>query len=264
MNNVQSPQEASAQARVNSGASWFTAVAGFSLVNAVIGMIGAKIHFIIGLALCEIIDQIGQMSGGATGKGIAFVADLVIAGVWVFFAMMARKGARWAFIVGMILYLIDGIIYVIGTDILPAVFHAYVLFRLFQGLSAAGELKAIRAQQATGFSGGYPGSAPAAPGAWPPPPGQPAPPQFGGTPYGQQPGAYPPPAQPGAFPPPAQPGAYPPPAQYPPAAQNLDGSSDQPDSDWAQPAASQPLPSHWPAPAQPAPSRPPQDPNQPS
>ena len=33
MNNMQSPEAANAQARVNSGASWFTAIAGFSLAG---------------------------------------------------------------------------------------------------------------------------------------------------------------------------------------------------------------------------------------
>jgi len=263
MNNVQSPQAANAQARVNAGASWFTAIAGFSVINAIIGMIGLKIHFIIGLALCELIDAFGQGVGGAAGKGVAFVADLIVAGVWVFFASQARKGAKWPFIVGMILYLIDGVFYGIAGDWFPAAFHAYVLFRLFGGLGAVNDLQAVRAQEAMGFSGGYPAGAPGQPGAWPPPPGQAAPPQFGQNPYGQAPppGAYPPPA--GAYPPPAQP-TYPvqPPAQ--PYGQNLDGSSTGPASDWSQPAQPQALPSHWPAPAQPAPSRPAPDTDQPS
>lgn len=265
MNNMQSPQAAAAQSRTNAGASWFTAIAGFSLVNAVIGMIGAKLQFIVGLALCELFDSIGQGAGTA-GKGVAFVADLVVAATWWFFGSQARKGARWAFIVGMIFYLIDGILFIVFQDYLSAAFHAYVLYRLFMGLSAANELNAIRAQQAPNQPGAWYGGAPPQPGAWPPPPGSPqqtgapygAQPPAPGAPYGVQPpaqGGWPPSptVPPGQYPPPPPPPAYiqqpaPQPVYPPPAAP---ATVDSTTSDWSQPASSQPLPSHWPAPAQP-------------
>jgi hypothetical protein len=234
MNNIgPSPQMASALARTRSGASWFNAIALFSLVNAVVGMIGAKIHFIIGLALCEVIDGAGQ-SFGTTGKAVAFVCGLLVAGIWALFAMQAKKGLRWPFIVGMIFYLLDGILFAVFTDYIPAVFHAYVLYRLFVGLQAAGEFRSLQAagaQQNAWYAGQPPPQ-----GAWPPPPGTPQntfpPPQSG---YPPQPG-YPPQMPQSGYPPQGpqpgyqQPGYAPPGAQpgYPPQGYSQPGASAQP------------------------------------
>jgi len=174
-------------ARARNGASWFNAIALFSVINAVIGMVGAQIHFIIGLGLCEIIDGIGQ-SLGTAGKGVAFFCDLLVAGVWVLFAFQGKKGLRWPFIVGMVLYLFDGLLFLFFHDYLAAAFHAYVLFRLFVGFQATAELKSLGAA-ASAPGAWYANPSQPQPGAWPPPPAgqQPTfpPPQAGGY---QQPG----------------------------------------------------------------------------
>ncbi|MGO8670617.1 MAG: hypothetical protein ACLQVD_04520 [Capsulimonadaceae bacterium] len=243
------PQMASALSRARSGAGWFNAIAAFSLVNAVIGMVGANIQFIVGLGLCEIFDTVGQQFG-ATGKGIAFVGDLLVAGFWVFIANQAKKGLRWPFIVGMILYLLDALLFLAFKDFISAAFHAYVLFRLFAGFQAAGEFTSMRAQQpplGAGSQGAWygVGQPPAQPGAWPPPPAVQQPGYPPAT--GQQPGSLPPMGlQPGYPPPPVyqQPGSPPPgsvpppgypisPGQWPPVVQQADpyaqpGASSQP------------------------------------
>jgi hypothetical protein len=79
---------------------------------------------------------------GAAGKGVALVLDLLAAGVLVLFGFFANKGHAWAFIIGMILFALDGVIFLLAQDWLRVGFHAFVLFCLVRGFLACRELKA--------------------------------------------------------------------------------------------------------------------------
>jgi hypothetical protein len=245
MNNVQSPQVASALARARVSGDWFVWIAGLSIANSIISTISPSTTwgFFFGLGITQIIDGFSQV---AHAPIVGLIIDILIAGVWVFFGLQAKKAKSWAFIVGMVCYVIDALIMLPFGDYLGAAVHAYALFRIFPGLAASKDYAQIQAQMRQ--QGAIYGGA-AQPGAWPPAPGSPAqPPQFGVAPA---PTHQSNPAQPTAYPgyqsqqPPAQP-IY-------PQAQNLDGTpAAEPAPNWSQPAPSQPLPSHWPPPAQPA------------
>jgi hypothetical protein len=98
---------------------------------------------------------------------IALGLDVVVAGFFALFGLFARKGASWAFVVGAVLYLLDGLVVLLLTrQYLEVAAHAYVLFRLFQGFQGAQQMSLLRAQQDAMPPGGYPPS----PGVWPPPP----------------------------------------------------------------------------------------------
>jgi hypothetical protein len=74
-----------------------------------------------------------------------------IAGVFVLFWNFARKGEKWAFLMGMALYAIDGIILLPFKDYLSVAFHAYALFRIYGGMQGIPELQ--RLQQAMAPAG---------------------------------------------------------------------------------------------------------------
>jgi hypothetical protein len=65
--------------------------------------------------------------------------DLVIngfvAGLFCLFGSCASKAQKWAFLVGMALYALDGILLLAARDILSVGFHAYVLFCIYRGLA---------------------------------------------------------------------------------------------------------------------------------
>jgi hypothetical protein len=86
------------------------------------------------------------------------VLDLIIngivAGVFVLFWQFARKGQKWAFVVGMVLYAADGLLLVLLKDILSVAFHAYALYRISGGLKALPVLQ--RAEAATQMAAGAP------------------------------------------------------------------------------------------------------------
>jgi hypothetical protein len=139
------PETAASLAQMRSAASWFYWVAALSLVNSVVAFTGSSWRFIIGLGITQIIDEFGN-NLGAAGKGVALALDLLAAGVLVLFGIFGHKGHSWAFIVGMVLFALDGVIFLLAQDWLGVGFHAFVLFCLVRGFMACRELKAAAAR----------------------------------------------------------------------------------------------------------------------
>lgn len=160
-------QQAVAARRTQIGGDWFFWIAGFSVVNSVLAQTSASIHFVIGLGTTEVFDS------GALGipKGAVLALDLLAAAFYVLYGLFARKGARWAFIAGAVFYLLDGVLLLTLKDWLAVAFHAYALFRIFQGFQAAQQLAVLRRQSAGFAASGYiPPSSNPSNDVWPPPP----------------------------------------------------------------------------------------------
>jgi hypothetical protein len=136
-------QKLRAEQIVKNGAGWFLAIAGLSILNSVLTMSGANFHFIFGLGTTEIVDAIGRQAG-TTGSALSLVVNLFIAGVFLLFWNFARRGQKWAFLVGMGLYAVDGLILVPFKDFLGVAFHAYALFRIYGGMKAIPVLEELR------------------------------------------------------------------------------------------------------------------------
>lgn len=136
-------QKLRAEQIVKNGAGWFLAIAGLSIINSVLTMSGANFHFIFGLGITEIVDAVGRQSG-TTGSALSLVVNLFIAGVFLLFWNFARRGEKWAFLVGMGLYAVDGLILVPFKDFLGVAFHAYALFRIYNGMKGVPVLEELR------------------------------------------------------------------------------------------------------------------------
>ena len=136
-------QKVRAEQIVKNGAGWFLAIAGLSVLNSVLTISGGNFHFIFGLGVTEIVDQVGRQTG-VTGSTLGLIVNLFIAGVFVLFWKFARTGAKWAFLAGIALYLIDGLILIPFKDFLGVAFHAYALFRIYQGLQGIPALENLR------------------------------------------------------------------------------------------------------------------------
>jgi hypothetical protein len=140
-------QKMKLQARMRSGAGWLMAVAIFSVINSALMMTNAKIHFIVGLGVTQIADGVGK-AGGAAGTVVGMVVTLITAGIFLLFWKFAREGQQWAFLVGMILYGLDGLIFLGFGLWLDLAFHAFALFNMYKGLSALNALNQIKTQPA--------------------------------------------------------------------------------------------------------------------
>jgi hypothetical protein len=112
--------------RVKSGASWFYVVAVFSLINYFL-MEKQGAFFLVGMGI-NILTRDP-------------IVTVIVAGMFALFGFFAGKGHSWSFIVGMILYALDALIFIQVSMWLSFAFHIYALFRMFLGLKATFDLK---------------------------------------------------------------------------------------------------------------------------
>ena len=122
-----------AEARARSGANWFFWIAAMSIINSITTLAGSDLGFIVGLGITQLFDAAGAEFGA---QAVTFVLSLLAAGGFVFFGVFARKQMGWAYVTGMILYALDGLLFLAVGDILSVGFHAFVLFFMFNGYRA--------------------------------------------------------------------------------------------------------------------------------
>ena len=128
-------------AQMKSGANWFYWIAGLSLVNSAIYAFGGEISFILGLAVTQLVEGIADaaIAEGLPSmvKGVAVVVSLLISGVFALFGYFANKGMAAAFVVGIGLYLLDGLLYLALGSMFAAGFHVFALFFIVRGFLAS-------------------------------------------------------------------------------------------------------------------------------
>ena len=125
-----------------SGAGWFYWIAGLSLVNSVLTILGSEWGFFFGLGITMFVDVIGTEIGGPAVV-IALVFNVMLAGVFVLFGFFAGRNQKWAFITGMVLYTLDGMLFLLVGDFLSLIFHAFALWCIVRGYKAGRQLIAV-------------------------------------------------------------------------------------------------------------------------
>jgi hypothetical protein len=115
------------EAKLARSASWFYWIAGLSLVNAFTA--STNFEFVLGSGIVQIAAAIGGTA--------MYVIDAAVIGAFALLGSAASRRHTWAFAVGFIVYAADGVFYLMASDWLAAAFHAYVLFWLWQGISAS-------------------------------------------------------------------------------------------------------------------------------
>jgi hypothetical protein len=139
--------------KANGGASWFFWIAGLSLVNSILFYLKVPFILIFGLGVTQVVDSIAS-EFGAIGVALSFVMNIMILGVFVLFGIFARRRHVWAAVVGMILYALDGGLFLLlpQPDYLSIGFHLLALVFMATGLGAMLKLKALQKAPA-GVSG---------------------------------------------------------------------------------------------------------------
>ena len=138
-------QKLRAERVVKTGAGWFLTIAILSLLNSGAAMTGAHIRFIFGLGIAQFVDALARQAG-QTGFALDLVINGFVAGAFVLFWNFARKGERWAFIVGMALYVVDALVTLYFQDILAVAFHVYGVYRIYTGMSGIPALQEAQRQ----------------------------------------------------------------------------------------------------------------------
>jgi len=128
--------------RVKGGASWFFWIAGTSIVNVIAYRASLGITFLLGLVGPLFIEGFASgmaqyWPGSATLIMIlALFVEIIVAGIFVALGLLARKKLKWAFILGMVLYALDGVAWLLLGEYLSAGFHLLGLYGLYTGVRA--------------------------------------------------------------------------------------------------------------------------------
>ena len=143
--------------RMKNGANNFYWIAALSVINSLVLEFGGDSYFVVGLASTLIVDtifvEIAKSAADAAimVKLIGLMITIVMSGVFALFGLFANRGKSWAFIVGMVFYVIDTLIMLAFQEWLGLIFHGFFLFGLFGGLRALNELNKRSRPKATDF-----------------------------------------------------------------------------------------------------------------
>lgn len=116
---------------IRSAARWFWWIAGLSLVNTVLAMSGTQTQMVVGLGLTLASD----VAFGATSP-IGFVIDAAALGFFLLMGQQAQRGRLWAFYLGVVVYSLDALIYVLLQDWMPVALHVLVIYFIVRGVLA--------------------------------------------------------------------------------------------------------------------------------
>lgn len=129
----------------SNGAQWFFWIAALSAANSLVTALGGGWTFLVGLGITQFIDGLAAafLEAGAPSTAVRLIAlglDLAVAGLFLVFGFLARR-SKAGFIVGMVIYALDALLFIWAQDWLSFAFHLYVLYMLFRGLKAFSQLK---------------------------------------------------------------------------------------------------------------------------
>lgn len=136
--------------QMRSGVDTFFWIAGLSVVNTVVYLFGGSASFVIGLGATLVIDVLTKKlatdlasDGGMIFQAIGIILDVLIMGLFVLFGILGRKKYGTAVMFGMVLYVLDALIYLYLGDWMSVLFHGWMLFILWGGFQAIGKLKKL-------------------------------------------------------------------------------------------------------------------------
>jgi hypothetical protein len=140
--------------RGKNGAAWFYWVAGLSAINTAIALAGNDWGFALGLGVTTIANAIALQGvppeHRSTAIGVAVVFNVIVLGCVVLCGWLAQKRFLVPFALGMFLYLLDGLLYLLLGNVMSILLHGFALFCMWNGFSAYRQLNALERQLASG------------------------------------------------------------------------------------------------------------------
>jgi hypothetical protein len=132
------------------GVNWFYWIGGLSIINSLIYLFGGSLTFVVGLGITQVVDAVTTgIAGNLSSNGetiihiIGFIIDIALAGALAIVALLGQRKYRWAIIVGMIFYALDGVIFVLVGEWFAVFFHGFALWNLWRGLQSLNELNLL-------------------------------------------------------------------------------------------------------------------------
>ncbi len=137
--------------RMRRGAGWFLTIGLLSGVNSVLQILDAKIRFIFGLGITQVVDAVAHGMGHG-GTIVIVVVDGLFILMLILCSRWAKTGSQGAFLGGMIAYALDGVLLLLFSMWLDAAVHAYAVWMIWQGYSASRELAQMQQAAQPGLS----------------------------------------------------------------------------------------------------------------
>jgi hypothetical protein len=128
-------------AGIRAGANWFFWIAGLSVVNFVFGLAGTNFGFSVGSIAVDVCAALARRDGQFNATFA--IAGAMMIGVWVLLGVLARRAYRTAFVVGIALFALDALLLLMSFSIIGVAIHAWILYRIFDGLKDAWVLRKI-------------------------------------------------------------------------------------------------------------------------
>ena len=140
---------ANLQRQMKNGAYNFYWIAGLSMATSIIIVFSVQPSFVVGLGVTQFMDitvhnLAATLPDPVVIHILGLLLDFFLCSVFALCGVLAARGHRWAFIIGMLLYGLDAILTLVSTDYFGFGFHLFFLWFLFSGLQALNKLKEIR------------------------------------------------------------------------------------------------------------------------
>ncbi len=143
------PNRQELETRVKSGASWFYWIAALSIINSIIYLSGSDVAFLSGLGFTQLTDSFVDIAieNGAPSmlKGVAVAFNFALVAMFGFFGYYAGRGSSVVFGIGIVIYLLDGLLLLLLGVLFSAGFHAFALIFIIRGFLACRTLNAFDA-----------------------------------------------------------------------------------------------------------------------
>lgn len=125
---------------IKTGANWFYWIAALSLINSVVLLMESDYNFIAGLGITQIFDAIlMEIMGGY--NILCLIPSIFFSFIFAGLGHYANKHYRIAFLIGLVFYGFDSLLFLIVGDLLSAGFHAFAFFMIFKGFKALNTLQ---------------------------------------------------------------------------------------------------------------------------
>ncbi len=148
MPQISANQEIIVSADVRKAAHWFYWKAGMTVINSILVMAGTYWQFFLGLTIPQLLGGlvigISEMSDGANlgvFHGIILVISLFSAGVTALFGYKAGQGKKWGFVLGIIIFSFDALLYLVTLSFLGVIIHIIAIYTLCKGYASCSAKK---------------------------------------------------------------------------------------------------------------------------
>lgn len=139
---------ADALRNVRGSGSWFWWIGALSVANTVATMLELKYGMMLGLGFTQVFDALfyfdseGKAAApGLVGRVVHLALVAAVAGGFYLLGRAARNFSERAFNLGMGIYALDALLFVLLGEWLAVGFHAFVLFMLWGGRGVLRELR---------------------------------------------------------------------------------------------------------------------------